>query len=193
MPQQSFKDLTGEHFGKITVLKYAAWNAQTGRTMWLVERSCDGKQWEVPAHDLLSGSTQGCGCQKKEAAAKRIPDLVGQEFGRLKVLKMLPERDKQRNVQWLLECKCDGTVWPLNQITSTTVRLLNGRVNSCGCLRVENILRNAWRGGRPTHGLSHDPLYKKWQDMLARCYNPNDEDYYNGDIRLDVPNAICSS
>ena len=28
---------------------------------------------------------------------------------------------------------------------------------------------------RENHGLSNHPLYKKWQDMKDRCYNPNSQ------------------
>lgn len=33
------------------------------------------------------------------------------------------------------------------------------------------------RKPRVEHGMSYHPLYRKWQDMIQRCYNPNDQKY----------------
>ena len=34
-------------------------------------------------------------------------------------------------------------------------------------------------GGRPKHGMSNTPMYKKWEHMKHRCDNPNSSEYHN--------------
>lgn len=43
-----------------------------------------------------------------------------------------------------------------------------GHKSSCGCKR----------DGRPTHGLSRHPLYRKWSGMITRTTNSNEECYH---------------
>lgn len=37
----------------------------------------------------------------------------------------------------------------------------------------------AGRSMKKTHGMSRTPEYESWCHMKARCYNPNNKDYYN--------------
>lgn len=39
------------------------------------------------------------------------------------------------------------------------------------------IISMATRKSRIEHGLSKHPLYRKWQDMVYRCHNPNHRNY----------------
>ena len=55
-----FRDLTGQVFGKLTVLKFAGKNSK-GRHMWNCKCEC-GKETTVQGLSLKSGHTKGCGC-----------------------------------------------------------------------------------------------------------------------------------
>lgn len=58
--------------------------------------------------------------------------------------------------------------------------VITGRLKSCGCI-VYEVNRD-----RATHGLAikgaEHPMYKIWEAMKARCYNPNNKfySYYGG-------------
>lgn len=61
----SFHDLTGQPFGRLTVIKRAPNKGR--RTMWECRCSCDGKTVERLAILLVSGATRSCGCLATEA------------------------------------------------------------------------------------------------------------------------------
>jgi hypothetical protein len=65
----AFIDLTGQPFGRLTVLSRAA-NSRSGRTCWLCQCTC-GNTSIVVAQSLLRGSTTSCGCWMREASLQR--------------------------------------------------------------------------------------------------------------------------
>lgn len=52
-------DITGQRFGKLTVLSKA--DSKNGKAYWLCQCDC-GKKTTVAGHDLRNGDTQSCGC-----------------------------------------------------------------------------------------------------------------------------------
>ena len=62
----AFKDLTGEVFGRLTIIKRAPNRGR--RTYWECECSC-GEEKEVDSDHLVSGHTKSCGCLHKETAS----------------------------------------------------------------------------------------------------------------------------
>jgi len=63
-----FKDLSGQKFGRLTVL-YRVQNQGT-RTMWKCHCEC-GNERNVSSHNLLNGTSASCGCLHRELLAKR--------------------------------------------------------------------------------------------------------------------------
>ena len=90
-------------------------------------------------------------------------DLVGQRYGRLRILEMFSDPGKSR-----CAALCDCGV--LKELSIQDFR--QGKTRSCGCLNIDNQ-----RAARLTHGLSQHPAYKRWKRMHARCYEPADKDY----------------
>lgn len=91
-------------------------------------------------------------------------DLIGEVFGRLKVIR---EDDKRKGKRyWICKCECGKTV------SVVTSNLKNGSAKSCGCLRQENFIKML-----TSHGLSKTKIYKTWKSMKFRCYNENDKEY----------------
>jgi hypothetical protein len=86
----------------------------------------------------------------------RFVDTTGNMYGKLTVLQELPSRK--------LKCKCECGVIK----TYYKPNVMHGKSTSCGC----NGKLNAEK-----HGLSKHPLYKIWQSMKRRCYNPNEKAY----------------
>lgn len=50
-----------------------------------------------------------------------------------------------------------------------TSKLTSLETKSCGCLRQEN---------RTKHGLYKTPMYRIWDGIKQRCYNPNSNNYH---------------
>ena len=85
----------------------------------------------------------------------------GDQFGRLTVLAK-PYWVPGVHYKVKVRCAC-GVV---KDVWASDLRC--GKIVSCGglaCRRLGKTTR--------THGRSHTKLYRLWQDMFTRCYNPN--------------------
>lgn len=99
---------------------------------------------------------------------KRKRNLLeeGTRYGRLVLLKNHPPTKENRYYMTL--CECDCGVQKMIRASS----LKDGYTRSCGCLLRESQMENS-----KTHGLSKNPVYRRWVGMHSRCYNPNGKDY----------------
>jgi hypothetical protein len=98
-----------------------------------------------------------------------IKNETGSVFGRLTVKCQLPS-EKQK-AMWLCRCSCGGAC-----ITSGDA-LRAGKVKSCGCYRASGDFVRSHGHGSAKKGVSR--TYKSWQEMRARCANPNHVSYRN--------------
>jgi len=96
--------------------------------------------------------------------------LIGQRFGKLKVIADAPRYFYKGGNQAVSECLCDcGNT---RRIKSNSLK--RGETKSCGCLiREATIRRNT------THGRSHTRLYRVWRGMIERCTDPNHKAFNN--------------
>ena len=123
-------DLTGQRFGRLTVLEDIG--RKWGTILWKCQCSC-GKIVEIPTCSLRTGNTQSCGCLHNDRLSKAsYIDLTGQQFGRLSVLKDAG-RTPQSKVRWQCQCKCGAIV------TVEASALKGGTTQSCGCLHKERV------------------------------------------------------
>lgn len=89
--------------------------------------------------------------------------MIGEIFGKLKVLSELDERAKGGGKQYLCKCECGNT---------TIVRsdhLKSGHTTSCGCNKIMIT----------SHKKSQSNLYRRWDKIKQRCYNKNSKNYKN--------------
>lgn len=95
---------------------------------------------------------------------------VGERFGRLMALHLLPRTGKGSGncPRWYCICECGNT------FVTIAGSLRNGGTRSCGCLARE--LKEAG-GPRRTHGQSGSAEHGSWRGMLGRCRNPTDKKY----------------
>lgn len=77
---------------------------------------------------------------------------VGEIFGRLMVIEMVPTLGNSRRVR----CRCECGNIALVSLSN----LRRGNTSSCGCL---------WRATITKHGQAHTGAYSSWEHMLARC------------------------
>ena len=105
-PSPTRINLTGQVFGKLTVLKETD-ERKSGNIVWLCQCEC-GKQVSVFSDALRSGHTKSCGC----IARQMKYDLTGAKFGNLLVLGPVKNRwIKGNETRWKCKCRnCGRTV-----------------------------------------------------------------------------------
>lgn len=100
--------------------------------------------------------------------------MIGEKIERWTVIGLVPAanlRAKSRAKHWLCRCEC-GTSAIVRQD-----RLMNGKSQSCGCLRSELTVARETQHGHARGGQS--PTYQAWLQMLGRCNNPSDRLWHN--------------
>ena len=132
------KDLTGQVFGRLTVLHRTTQEEHPHKTgagyhvIWTCQCECGNISY-VQGSGLRNGSTISCGCANKETAtklAKKLgdknrPNLIGQRFGNLVVKSLY----KTCPTKWECLCDCGNITYVQSD------NLMNGHTKSCGCLR----------------------------------------------------------
>lgn len=99
-------------------------------------------------------------------------DISGQRFGKLTAIcKHHSEWNKETKISrnfWLFRCDC-GKEKIIDKYS-----VLRGLTTSCGCYANEQRIKKNTK-----HGLfkSETRLYRCWQDMKNRCYNPTRAKY----------------
>lgn len=104
-------------------------------------------------------------------------DLSGQQFGRLKVIRL---HSRESGTRWLCHCACGNRSYV---VQGSKFRAKAFPARSCGCITKERLSRtNKIRPPRRTHGMSESPEFAIWLGMLTRCTNPNRSvwKYYGG-------------
>jgi hypothetical protein len=130
-----YNDISGKVFGRLTAIRFIrpqVTKSNGGRAaLWELRCEC-GKVIERTSN-VLSGNTQSCGCL-------RIRDLSGLTFGRLFVTRFLGQVKNGKNSKCTLwECRCScGSV-----IERPGYSLVEGNVQSCGCIRRDRKKENA--------------------------------------------------
>lgn len=93
-------------------------------------------------------------------------DMIGQKFGRLTVLGIA--RAGTQKEPTLMLCKCDCGRESMPQPNA----LRKGISTSCGCGRLEKILKHG-----QAYGKNGSKTYTAWAQMKSRCDNPKNKFY----------------
>ena len=121
-------DLTGQQFGRLTVLCRAAKpeGATSSSAFWLCRCEC-GKEKIISGNVLKQGKAKSCCCLNTEK--RDLDSLVGKTFGRLTVLSRAekPVGVKGGDAYWACRCECGKEVIVMGK------SLKNGTTKSCGC------------------------------------------------------------
>lgn len=64
-------DLTGQRFGRLTVIKRSKRKIKSGNACWLCQCSC-GNFRSVDGYLLRTGGTKSCGCYRAELSAQAV-------------------------------------------------------------------------------------------------------------------------
>lgn len=93
-----------------------------------------------------------------------ITDITGQKFGLWTVIGFAEVKDGHSF--WRCRCDCG------NEAIVRGSSLKQGRSKSCGCDREKRRIKKITK-----HGGYGTRLYRIWDNMKKRCYNPNDISY----------------
>lgn len=165
-------DLTGQKFGRWTVLSLSDKKTKNRGRIWQCKCEC-GTIKEVPAETLKKGESQSCGCYQKEVIAeigrKTRIDLTGQRFGKLVALYPIYSIEKDTHTKWMCQCDCG------NMCEIDMGNLKQGFSQSCGCThskQEENIIKLL-----TTNNLQfkyqytfNEMLSKKFDFYVNNCY-----------------------
>ena len=111
-------DLTGQRFGKWTVLGDSGERGKSRKVLWKCICDC-GTHRNVQTWSLTSGVSSSCGCKNKL-------NLIGKKFGKLTVIRLSCD-DICGGTSWVCLCDCG------NETTITRASLTSGNSKSCGC------------------------------------------------------------
>lgn len=99
----------------------------------------------------------------------KLKDLTNKKFGLLTVIEMTDKRGHGGSVIWKCKCECGAFAY----IEGSRLK----QHKSCGCLCKA---RSDDFGNRMSkHSESKSRLYRIWNNMKSRCYNNNDQRYYD--------------
>lgn len=126
-----YEDLTGQKFGRLTVLEATDRKSNDGRRIWKCICNCGNIKYTT-CQNLKRGQCTSCGCKNKEQISalghSRAANLIGQRFGKLLVIEKAKEKLPYSNsIAWICQCDCG------NKIIATTSSLNSNNTRSCGC------------------------------------------------------------
>ncbi len=132
------QDLTGQRFGRLTVLEDTGRYNKGSQCIWRCRCDC-GNEVETTSSQLLAGYKKSCGClarSRRRAPLDAEPragsprpepeDWTGKRFGNLTVLSYAGKKGKQPF--WLCRCDCG------KELEVRQSNLQSGHTRSCGCL-----------------------------------------------------------
>ena len=122
-------DLTGQRFGRLTVLEKVNYNdtPQKCEAKWRCKCDC-GNIIEVRGTSLRKGTTKSCGCLHSELTSNQFRiNEIGNTYGLLTVIEYAGSTPKQ-DALWLCKCQCGNT----KIVAGKDLR--NEHTSSCGCL-----------------------------------------------------------
>jgi hypothetical protein len=157
---KNFKDVTGQRFGLLTVLRR---DDCTGRVRWICRCDC-GTEKSILAGHLFDGKITRC--TKHRSPPESFQDFTGHRVGRLLIVQRIDE-ERKWIPRWLAKCDCGRTT------TITSYGIRRG-TRSCGCL--SGIVA---REGHFKHGMSGTSIYGVWHSMVNRCHLPTTKAYAN--------------
>lgn len=139
---KKYEHLIGVKINGWTILSIIPPDENQHNTFALCRCEC-GTVKEVRLSYILNERSKDCGCgRKKTMSEKNTKNLIGQRFGKLVVLEMLEERNKNGRIVYRCKCDCGNVVDVLGNSLTTYHTL------SCGCLvsywniYIERFLKN---------------------------------------------------
>ena len=172
----------GKEFGFLTIVEID----RKERHTVFVKCSCRcGNTLILPYSHLVNKVKNSCGCtpfeEVKEICYREKMDkhkkvnIIGEKYGKLIVKKEVESKNGKRYYEALCDCG--------NTVIVEQGNLRNGLTTSCGCHRWLNQSNDKtiedFRTWQELGLSANNRLYRIWNNMKARCYNPKDIGYHN--------------
>lgn len=190
MGKTRFKDLSGQKFGDLTVVRFAGWYyaPSTGarKSQWLCRCEICGSERVYNIATLTSrvrigsrGCSNQCMSRTRAFTGNLSSNLSGRRFGRLTILRLVGIQDLDSSSKWLCHCDCG------KEIIAPFSALKSGSVLSCGCLdkEIERAVRNDNSPFYPSNKLSVDTLRT---DRQLKPLEENPEIFWDPESRMFV-------
>lgn len=139
MAIEKYSYLIGQKINKWTVIEF---DREKKPFSVLCECECGTKKL-VGVGNLVNSRSKDCGCGRKKTMSNiKGKNLCGHRFGKLTVMEMLPETD--RNHRRVYRCKCDCG----RETILCSCSLVTGHSLSCGCVLshwnffIDELLKN---------------------------------------------------
>lgn len=161
MREITSKNLIGEKFGKLTVIKFVE-ITKGERRLWKCKCECN-TEIDVVETKLTSGYYVCCGCTQEIPYGSKTKNLKGKRFGKLTVLRYAGV--KKRVAWWV--CVCDCELKTEKEVRASS--LLRGTSMSCGCM--------SKLGHKLVHGYNKTTEYRIWLQIKGRCYCKSNKQY----------------
>lgn len=132
-------DLVGKEIKGFKVLD---WKTEKGRAYLLVVCPLCKKQKWMRRDFINDPKTRSCGCYNISKNQFKSEDITKKTFGRLTAIRPTDKKASNGAVIWECKCSCGNTTY------SSIGLLKKGAVRSCGCLGVENSVKNGKNAGK---------------------------------------------
>lgn len=163
-------DLFGQKFGLLTVTNHGI----SIKSAFHYDCQCDCGNTILMSSQRLRKETEiNCGCVQTQKRNK----VIGKAFGRWTVTSEKETRSSPAgnvSTYYVCECSCGNKKWV------SLSNLNNGTSTSCGCWKIEATkLSNTSHGHARRSGRTkkEEVLYRTWNHIKARCYNPSSPDF----------------
>ncbi len=127
-------DLTGNKYGKLTVLYRDTERKTNSGSYWVCQCDC-GKIKSVKSSSLRNGEIQSCGCLRNEKVAQykkqqSEDEMIGKRFGKLVVQKRSEKKGSGGELYWFCQCDCGNII----EVRGHNLKRKDGNQTvSCGC------------------------------------------------------------
>lgn len=160
-------DLTGNIYGRLTVLGDDGTRNKNSNVLWLCSCEC-GNTTHVRADHLKNGKIKSCGCLNDEKKHERFKDLTNTETDNFKVIDRA--YSKNQRVYWNCICKHCGNHVELqsNQIE---------RYSSCGCKHNHSTKERMAEISDPESLKTNRPTAKSTTGVRGVYYNKRKKRY----------------
>lgn len=170
-------DLTGQVFGRLTVLERAPLKKGSRTSRWTCRCEC-GSVKDYFSNALKTGATKSCGCVQKERIAH---SMIGRKIGLLKVIERVPPPEgtpeyEIHNTFWRCRCDCG------NEIVMSRGKITSLATPSCGCAKeramkkVEDVMLGKRFGmltvlerSPPPDKVDGNPVNTTWWRCMCDC------------------------
>ena len=127
-------DLTGNKYGRLTVLHKDNERKSNSGSYWICKCDC-GNTKSIKSSSLRRGEIQSCGCLRNEKVAQSKKqqsenEMIGKRFGKLIVQKRSEKKGSNGELYWLCQCDCGNII----EVRGHSLKRKDeNRTVSCGC------------------------------------------------------------